>query len=160
MLRGLGGIRWPIQASSEVAASPWFETLPARMREVRTLKQRVLVLLSDIVSIVLSVILQEQSYGLPACCTCSVQLASSGQHMANWTYCKLERWPQGSLMCILGGSPRESRRKIRRIRGIRRKRRIRRIRRRRRIRRTRRIRNIRRIRKKDEDKAVKRKLLV
>jgi hypothetical protein len=71
----------------------------------------------------------------------------------------IERWPQWSFLCILGGSPRESRRKIRRIRGIRRKRRIRRIRRRR-IRRTRRIRKIRRIRKKDEDKAVKRKLLV
>jgi len=51
----------------------------------------------------------------------------------------IERWPQGSLMCILGGRPRESRREKKEKKKIRR---------------------IRRIRKEDEDKAVKRKRLV
>ena len=50
----------------------------------------------------------------------------------------IERWPQGSLMCILGGSPRESRREKK----------------------EKKKKKIRRMRKEDEDKTVKRKRLV
>jgi len=51
----------------------------------------------------------------------------------------IERWPQGSLMCILGGSPRESRREKKEKK---------------------KKKKIRRMRKEDEDKTVKRKRLV